>query len=43
MAFLVVTKVLLGMIMDPFGAVVLVSGAPWPIACNNGIGALRYG
>ena len=42
MAFLVVTKVLLGMIMDPFGAVVLVSGTLAPIAYNNGIEPLHF-
>lgn len=42
MAFLVVTKVLLGMIMDPFGAVVLVSGTLAPIAYANGIEPLHF-
>ncbi|RZU38275.1 TRAP-type C4-dicarboxylate transport system permease large subunit [Fluviicoccus keumensis] len=37
MTFLVITKVLLGMIMDPFGAVILVSGTLAPIAYHNGI------
>jgi TRAP-type C4-dicarboxylate transport system permease large subunit len=42
MAFLVVTKVLLGMIMDPFGAVVLVSGTLAPIAYANHIDPLHF-
>jgi len=42
MAFLVVTKVLLGMIMDPFGAVVLVSGTLAPIAYANNIDPLHF-
>lgn len=42
MAFLVVTKVVLGMIMDPFGAVVLVSGTLAPIAYANNIDPLHF-
>ncbi len=42
MAFLVVTKVLLGMIMDPFGAVILVSSTLAPIAYNNGIDPVHF-
>ena len=42
MAFLVVTKVLLGMIMDPFGAVILVSGTLAPIAYANGIDPVHF-
>ena len=42
MSFLVVTKVLLGMIMDPFGAVVLVSGTLAPIAYANNIDPLHF-
>ena len=42
MGFLVVTKVLLGMIMDPFGAVVLVSGTLAPIAYANNIDPLHF-
>lgn len=42
MAFLMVTKVLLGMIMDPFGAVVLVSGTLAPIAYHNGIEPIHF-
>ncbi len=42
MAFLVVTKVILGMIMDPFGAVVLVSGTLAPIAYANNIDPLHF-
>jgi TRAP-type C4-dicarboxylate transport system permease large subunit len=42
MAFLVVTKVLLGMIMDPFGAVVLVSGTLAPIAYANNIDPVHF-
>ncbi len=42
MAFLVVTKVFLGMIMDPFGAVVLVSGTLAPIAFANNIDPVHF-
>lgn len=42
MAFLVVAKVVLGMIMDPFGAVVLVSGTLAPIAYANNIDPLHF-
>ncbi len=42
MTFLVVTKVVLGMIMDPFGAVVLVSGTLAPIAYANNIDPLHF-
>ena len=42
MAFLVVTKVILGMIMDPFGAVVLVSGTLAPIAYANNIDPIHF-
>jgi TRAP-type C4-dicarboxylate transport system permease large subunit len=42
MAFLVVVKVLLGMIMDPFGAVLLVSGTLAPIAYANNIDPLHF-
>ncbi len=42
MAFLVVAKVILGMIMDPFGAVVLVSGTLAPIAYANNIDPLHF-
>jgi TRAP-type C4-dicarboxylate transport system permease large subunit len=42
MAFLVVTKVLLGMIMDPFGAVLLVSGTLAPVAYANGIDPIHF-
>lgn len=42
MAFLVVTKVVLGMIMDPFGAVVLVSGTLAPIAYANNIDPIHF-
>ncbi len=42
MAFLVVAKVLLGMFMDPFGAVVLVSGTLAPIAYANGINPVHF-
>jgi TRAP-type C4-dicarboxylate transport system permease large subunit len=42
MTFLVVTKVILGMIMDPFGAVVLVSGTLAPIAYANNIDPLHF-
>ncbi|HYR26231.1 MAG TPA: TRAP transporter large permease subunit, partial [Aquabacterium sp.] len=42
MAFLVVTKVVLGMIMDPFGAVVLVSGTLAPVAYANNIDPIHF-
>lgn len=42
MAFLVVTKVVLGMFMDPFGAVVLVSGTLAPIAYANNIDPVHF-
>jgi TRAP-type C4-dicarboxylate transport system permease large subunit len=42
MAFLVVTKVFLGMIMDPFGAVLLVSGTLAPVAYANNIDPLHF-
>lgn len=42
MAFLVAVKVVLGAVMDPFGAVVLVSGTLAPIATANGIHPLHF-
>jgi TRAP-type C4-dicarboxylate transport system permease large subunit len=42
MAFLVVVKVFLGMIMDPFGAVLLVSGTLAPIAYANNIDPVHF-
>jgi TRAP-type C4-dicarboxylate transport system permease large subunit len=42
MAFLMVTKVVLGMIMDPFGAVILVSATLAPIAYANGIDPVHF-
>lgn len=42
MLFLVVTKVLLGMVMDPFGAVILVSSTLAPIAYNSGIDPVHF-
>ncbi|MBA4109427.1 MAG: transporter [Leptothrix sp. (in: Bacteria)] len=42
MAFLVLTMVVLGMIMDPFGAVVLVSGTLAPIAYANNIDPIHF-
>lgn len=42
MAFLVVTKVILGIFMDPFGAIILVSGTMAPIAYNNGIDPVHF-
>jgi TRAP-type C4-dicarboxylate transport system permease large subunit len=42
MTFLMVAKVLLGMIMDPFGAVILVSGTLAPIAYNAGIDPVHF-
>ncbi len=42
MTFLVIVKVLLGMVMDPFGAVILVSGTLAPIAYHNGIDPVHF-
>lgn len=42
LGFLVVVLVAIGMIMDPFGAVVLVSGTIAPIAYNNGINPVHF-
>ncbi len=42
MSFLMVTKVLLGMVMDPFGAVILVSSTLAPIAYDNGIDPVHF-
>lgn len=42
MTFLWIVKVILGMFMDPFGAVVLVSGTLAPIAYDNGIDPLHF-
>lgn len=42
MGFLTVSKVLLGMIMDPFGAVILVSGTLAPIAYAAGIEPVHF-
>lgn len=42
MTFLWIIKVILGMFMDPFGAVVLVSGTLAPIAYDNGIDPLHF-
>jgi len=42
MTFLVVVKVLLGMVMDPFGAVILVSSTLAPMAYANGIDPVHF-
>ena len=42
LGFLVVVLVAIGMIMDPFGAVVLVSGTVAQIAYNNGINPVHF-
>lgn len=42
LAFLIVVLVAIGMIMDPFGAVVLVSGTVAQIAYNNGINPVHF-
>lgn len=42
MAFLVVAKVVLGMIMDPFGAVILVSATLAPVAYSSGIDPVHF-
>lgn len=42
MTFLMITKVILGMFMDPFGAVILVSGTLAPIAYANSIDPIHF-
>ncbi|MCK5354809.1 MAG: TRAP transporter large permease subunit [Methyloprofundus sp.] len=42
LCFLIVVLVAIGMIMDPFGAVVLVSGSVAQIAYNNGINPVHF-
>lgn len=42
MAFLVAVMVFLGMVMDPFGAAVLVSGTLAPVAYANGIDPVHF-
>ncbi len=42
MTFLMISKVILGMIMDPFGAVILVSGTLAPIAYASGIDPVHF-
>ena len=42
MGFLVVTKVILGMVMEPLGAIMLVSGTLAPMAYNNGIAPVNF-
>lgn len=42
MVFLVLVMVFLGMVMDPFGAAVLVSGTLAPVAYANGIEPLHF-
>jgi TRAP-type C4-dicarboxylate transport system permease large subunit len=42
MAFLVVAKVVLGMVMEPIGAIVLVSSTLAPLAYNNGIDPVHF-
>lgn len=42
MTFLMISKVILGMIMDPFGAVILVSATLAPIAYNSGIEPVHF-
>lgn len=42
MAFLFVVLVGLGMVMDPFGAVILVSGTLAPIAYSNGVDPIHF-
>lgn len=42
MTFLMVSKVILGMIMDPFGAVILVSATLAPIAYASGIDPVHF-
>lgn len=42
MAFLVLVKVFLGMVMDPFGAVIVVSSTLAPVAYANGIDPVHF-
>jgi TRAP-type C4-dicarboxylate transport system permease large subunit len=42
MAFLVVVKVLLGMVMEPLGAIILVSSTLAPLAYQNGIHPVNF-
>lgn len=42
MAFLVVVKVLLGMVMEPLGAIILVSSTLAPMAYRNGIAPVNF-
>jgi TRAP-type C4-dicarboxylate transport system permease large subunit len=42
MGFLVITKVILGMVMEPLGAIMLVSGTLAPMAYNNGIAPVNF-
>lgn len=42
LSFLITVLVVIGMIMDPFGAVVLVSGTVAQIAYNNGINPVHF-
>lgn len=42
LVFLIIVLVAIGMIMDPFGAVVLVSGTVAQIAYNNGINPVHF-
>lgn len=42
MGFLMIVLVFVGMVMDPFGAVILVSGTLAPIAYNNGIDPVHF-
>jgi TRAP-type C4-dicarboxylate transport system permease large subunit len=42
MAFLMVTKVILGTVMEPIGAIFLVSGTLAPIAYHNGIHPVHF-
>ena len=42
MAYLVVVLVLIGMVMDPYGAVILVSATLAPIAANNGVHPVHF-
>ncbi len=42
MAFLVVFLIFIGMVMDPFGALILVTGTIAPVAYNNGIHPIHF-
>lgn len=42
MAFIVMFLIFVGMVMDPFGALILVTGTIAPVAYNNGINPIHF-